>query len=238
MPFTKNGLQPDLIMNPNAMPSRMTFGQFIESIGGKVAALSGKEVDGTPFNDIDIESLKDELEKYGYNREGTEIMYNGMTGKQMKVEIFIGPLSYQRLKHQVADKIHARARGPYTLLTRQPPEGRARDGGLRFGKTLPKWEIKLLLVHVQWAIYPNCGNILKLLILNYYGNMIMVLGKTQEYSYNLEDWLSRCYASRQPRVLCTLWTIRSQDSNPLIDKGMSKVQRLDGYRLKRTDHLL
>ncbi len=101
----------------------MTFGQFIECIGGKVAALSGREVDGTPFNDVSVESLKDELEKYGYNRHGTEYMYNGMTGKRMKVDIFIGPLSYQRLKHKVADKLHARSRGPKTLLTRQAPEG-------------------------------------------------------------------------------------------------------------------
>ena len=134
MPFTKHGMQPDLIMNPNAFPSRMTFAQFIECIGGKVATLGVHEIDGTPFNDISVEALKDELEKYGFNRNGTEYLYNGMTGEKMKVEVFIGPVSYQRLKHQVADKIHSRARGPRTLLTRQAPEGRSRDGGLRFGE--------------------------------------------------------------------------------------------------------
>nr|QBK89180.1 MAG: DNA-directed RNA polymerase subunit beta [Mimivirus LCMiAC02] len=134
MPFTKDGMRPDMIMNPNAFPSRMTFAQFIECIGGKVAAMLGIEVDGTPFNNVDVRSLQDTLEELGFNGDGTEEMYNGMTGKKIKSKIFIGPLSYQRLKHQVADKLHSRSRGPRQLLTRQAPEGRARDGGLRFGE--------------------------------------------------------------------------------------------------------
>ena len=131
MPFTIQGITPDLIMNPNAIPSRMTLGQFVECITGKVAAVRGQEIDGTPFNDIDVNKIKEELASLGYSDDGTEELYNGMTGKKMKVRIFIGPTYYMRLKHMVSDKLHARARGPRTLLTRQPPEGRSRDGGLR-----------------------------------------------------------------------------------------------------------
>jgi len=134
MPFTKEGIVPDIIMNPNALPSRMTMGQFLECLFGKIGAIRGHEIDGTPFKDIDTEGMKDILEKFGYDRNGTEYLYNGMTGKRMKSQIFIGPLYYQRLKHMVNDKMHSRSRGPRTLLTRQPPEGRARDGGLRFGE--------------------------------------------------------------------------------------------------------
>lgn len=134
MPFTKHGLQPDIIMNPNAIPSRMTVGQLIECLVGKVSAIRGHETDGTPFNDIRVESIKDELEKLGFERNGREFLYNGMTGRKMNTEIFIGPTYYQRLKHMVSDKIHSRARGPVTLLTHQPLEGRSRDGGLRFGE--------------------------------------------------------------------------------------------------------
>ncbi|AYV78704.1 MAG: DNA-directed RNA polymerase subunit beta [Edafosvirus sp.] len=134
MPFTAEGLTPDIILNPNAIPSRMTIGQLVECLVGKVAAMRGHEADGTPFNRIDIDSIKAELEKLGYEKNGTEYLYNGMTGQKLKSMIFIGPTYYQRLKHLVFDKVHSRARGPRTLLTRQPPEGRSRDGGLRLGK--------------------------------------------------------------------------------------------------------
>jgi hypothetical protein len=134
MPFTKDGISPDIIVNPNAIPSRMTMGQLIECLVGKVSALEGHETDGTPYNDIDYEDIKNRLEKFGYERNGYEYLYNGMTGKKMKTQIFIGPTYYQRLKHMVSDKIHSRSRGPRTLLTRQPPEGRSREGGLRFGE--------------------------------------------------------------------------------------------------------
>jgi DNA-directed RNA polymerase II subunit RPB2 len=134
MPYTREGISPDIILNPNAIPSRMTVGQLIECLVGKVAAIEGIEADGTPFNEPDTETIKDTLEKLGYNREGTEYLYNGMTGKRFKVQIYIGPTYYQRLKHLVEDKIHSRSRGPRTLLTRQPPEGRSRDGGLRLGE--------------------------------------------------------------------------------------------------------
>ena len=134
MPFTKEGIYPDIIMNANAVPSRMTIGQLVETLVGKVAGIKGIEADGTSFNDIDLEKVKIELEKLGYEKNCTEYMYNGMTGQRIKIPIFIGPTYYQRLKHLVSDKIHSRSRGPITMLTHQPPEGRSKDGGLRFGE--------------------------------------------------------------------------------------------------------
>ena len=134
MPFTKWGIRPDIIMNPNAIPSRMTLGQLWECLLGKIGALKGVTMDGTPFEDYDIEAMKDILESLGYHRECEEYLYNGMLGKKIKHMIFIGPTYYQRLKHLVQDKIHSRSRGPVTILTRQSPDGRSRDGGLRLGE--------------------------------------------------------------------------------------------------------
>ena len=134
MPFTSNGLQPDIIMNPNAIPSRMTAGQLIECLHAKAGALEGMTADGTPFEETNLTPIEDILEKHGFNRKGKEYLYNGMTGYIMPVMIFIGPTYYMRLKHLVEDKIHSRARGPVSMLTRQAPEGRARDGGLRMGE--------------------------------------------------------------------------------------------------------
>jgi len=106
MPFTKNGLVPDIILNPNAFPSRMTVGQLIECIMGKAAVLEGMDADGTPFEKYNFDSIGEILKKHGYEADGTEYLYNGMTGEKMKTKIFIGPTYYQRLKHLVADKIH------------------------------------------------------------------------------------------------------------------------------------
>lgn len=106
MPFTKEGISPDLIVNPQAIPSRMTIAQLIECLMGKVGAIKGMEVDGTSFNEIDIEKVKDMLESLGYERNATEYMYNGMTGQRLRIPIFIGPTYYQRLKHLVMDKMH------------------------------------------------------------------------------------------------------------------------------------
>jgi len=134
MPFTKDGIRPDIIVNPHAIPSRMTIAQLIECILGKAATLQGGYGDGTPFNDTSVDKIMEALEKHNFEGSGNEVLYNGLTGTQMKSKIFIGPTYYQRLKHMVEDKIHSRATGPMVLLTRQPAEGRARDGGLRFGE--------------------------------------------------------------------------------------------------------
>ncbi len=137
MPYTKDGIVPDLIINPHCIPSRMTINQLLECIGAKSAVIKGKFRDSTAFseNSTDIiDYLQQELKECGYNEDGNEWMYNGLTGEKFKTQIFIGPTYYQRLKHLVKDKIHARSRGNVQSLTRQPLEGRSRDGGLRFGE--------------------------------------------------------------------------------------------------------
>lgn len=136
MPFTADGLVPDIIMNPHAIPSRMTIGQLMECIMGKACAHLGTYGNATAFNGVKVEELADILENQcGMQRHGNEILYNSRTGEQIHTEIFIGPTFYQRLKHMVSDKMHGRSNnGPIILLTRQPAEGRARDGGLRLGE--------------------------------------------------------------------------------------------------------
>eukprot|EP01126_Amoeba_proteus_P061734 TRINITY_DN8316_c0_g2_i2.p1 TRINITY_DN8316_c0_g2~~TRINITY_DN8316_c0_g2_i2.p1 ORF type:complete len:843 (-),score=171.90 TRINITY_DN8316_c0_g2_i2:283-2460(-) len=135
MPFTHDGIQPDIIMNPHAIPSRMTVGQLIECLMGKLVAILGQEGDGTPFNTaVSVDAIADILHDYGYQKHGYEVLYNGMTGRKMDARIFLGPTYYQRLKHLVDDKIFSRQRGPMQILTRQPVEGRSRGGGLRFGE--------------------------------------------------------------------------------------------------------
>ncbi len=134
MPFTKNGLKPDIIINPHAIPSRMTIGQLKETLLGKVLIELGLFGDGTSFGDLDIQTIRKELLKSGYESCGNEILYNGFTGEQLESSIFIGPVYYQRLKHMVSDKQHSRSIGPMVNLTRQPAEGRSRDGGFRIGE--------------------------------------------------------------------------------------------------------
>lgn len=134
MPFTEDGIVPDIIINPHAIPSRMTIAQLIECVMGKIGSIKGRFFDGTPFEKVNIENLMQELDDLGFENKGYETLYNGETGEKIKSKIFIGPTFYQRLKHMVKDKIHARARGPNQILTRQPAEGRSRGGGLRLGE--------------------------------------------------------------------------------------------------------
>ena len=134
MPFTKDGMKPDIIINPHAIPSRMTIGQLKETLLGKVILELVMFGDGTSFGNLDVKTIAQELLKAGYESYGNEILYNGLTGEQLETSTFLGPVFYQRLKHMVADKQHSRSIGPMVNLTRQPAEGRSRDGGFRIGE--------------------------------------------------------------------------------------------------------
>lgn len=134
MPFSRQGIVPDIIINPHAIPSRMTIAHLIECLLSKVGALQGFEGDATPFTNVTVSQISGKLRELGYHSRGFEVMYNGHTGRKLVAQVFFGPTYYQRLRHMVDDKIHSRARGPTQILTRQPVEGRARDGGLRFGE--------------------------------------------------------------------------------------------------------
>jgi len=134
MPFTSRGVRPDLIFNPHSIPGRMTVGYLIEVLAGKIGSLNGKIVDGTGFSGQKIEDLEDELKNLGFRYDGKETLYNGITGKMMGIKIFIGNMYYLKLRYMVSNKMHARASGKVTLLTRQPIEGRAKGGALRLGE--------------------------------------------------------------------------------------------------------
>ena len=136
MPFMENGLKPDLIINPHALPSRMTIGQLLEILFGKLCAIQGCFGDCTAFNmkGSNLDFYGKCLINHGFHSSGNELLYNGLSGEQMKSEIFIGPCYYSRLKHMVKDKVNYRSLGPKTSLTRQSVQGRANDGGLRIGE--------------------------------------------------------------------------------------------------------
>eukprot|EP00440_Ansanella_granifera_P056080 gb/GFBE01060784.1/.p1 GENE.gb/GFBE01060784.1/~~gb/GFBE01060784.1/.p1 ORF type:complete len:1181 (+),score=300.96 gb/GFBE01060784.1/:1-3543(+) len=134
MPFTHFGVTPDIIMNPHAIPSRMTIGHLVEQLTGKVGALVGCQGDATPFTRVTVKDISGRLHDMGFQRYGNERVFNGHTGRPLTNKIFVGPVYYQRLKHMVSDKVQSRSRGPVQTLVRQPTEGRAKEGGLRFGE--------------------------------------------------------------------------------------------------------
>jgi DNA-directed RNA polymerase beta subunit/intein/homing endonuclease len=134
MPYNKHGLRPDIIINPHAIPSRMTIGQLKETLLGKVLVHLGLFGDGTSFGDLNVKTIAQQLQNLGYESYGNDVLYDGLSGEQLDANIFIGPVFYQRLKHMVNDKQHSRSIGPMVNLTRQPAEGRSRDGGFRVGE--------------------------------------------------------------------------------------------------------
>lgn len=134
MPFTASGIVPDLLFSPHGIPSRMTIAHLIELVGGKTGALAGRYIDGTTFEAEPEQALRQELLSLGFRENGTETMYNGITGEMFEAKIYVGNMYYLKLKHMVSNKLHSRARGPIQLLTRQPTEGRAKEGGLRLGE--------------------------------------------------------------------------------------------------------
>jgi DNA-directed RNA polymerase beta subunit len=134
LPFSADGMVPDIIFSPNGLIKRMTVNYMLEVLGGKTGAMGGRYIDGSTFASEDAESLQKQLLKLGFREDGSEALYDGRTGKQYTARIFVGSLYYLRLYHQVRDKIQSRARGPIQLLTHQPTEGKAKEGGTRFGE--------------------------------------------------------------------------------------------------------
>jgi DNA-directed RNA polymerase subunit B' len=177
MPFSASGIVPDLIFSPKGIPSRMTISHLIELVGAKAGALNGRYVDGTTFVAEKEEDLRSELLSLGFKEDGTETLYDGENGEQIQAKIFIGNMYYLRLRHMVANKLHSRARGPVQLLTRQPTEGRAKEGGLRLGEmekdTFVAHGASLLLKErfdADKTILPVCEECGMLAVYNVYKN--------------------------------------------------------------------
>ena len=134
MPFTDEGIVPDIIMNPHGFPSRMTVGKMLELLSGKAGVLSGDLQYGTAFGGSKVDDMADILVQHGFSYHGKDFLTSGITGESLPAYVFFGPVFYQKLKHMVQDKMHSRSRGPKAALTRQPTEGRSREGGLRLGE--------------------------------------------------------------------------------------------------------
>jgi DNA-directed RNA polymerase III subunit RPC2 len=134
MPFSDRGINPDIIMNPHGFPSRMTVGKMLELVSGKAGVLAGQQEYGTAFGGSKVEDMGATLVKHGFSYSGKDFLTSGITGESLPAYVFMGPIYYQKLKHMVQDKMHSRSTGPRAILTRQPTEGRSRQGGLRLGE--------------------------------------------------------------------------------------------------------
>ena len=189
MPFTKDGVRPDLIINPHALPSRMTIGQLVESIFGKMACIKGCGVDSTAFLNKGPKNkiIGEVLNQFDYHSSGNELMYNGMTGEQIESAIFIGPTYYMRLKHMVKDKINYRARGPRTLMTRQTNHGRANDGGLRIGEMERDGVIAHGMSTFLYDSMMNRGDAYKVAICNHTGTLAIYNKETDHFYSPIVD---------------------------------------------------
>ena len=184
MPFTKDGTKPDIIINPHAIPSRMTIGQLVETIMSKLGLKLGKFMDTTPFTTqkTKIEEIGSMLKDYGMHSSGNEYLYNGMTGEQIEYSIFMGPTYYMRLKHMVKDKINYRSSGPRTLLTRQTNHGRANDGGLRIGEMERDGMIAHGCSHFLKDSMMTRGDKFKVAICNHSGTIAIYDKETNNFS--------------------------------------------------------
>jgi DNA-directed RNA polymerase II subunit RPB2 len=230
MPFGLDVMTPDIIVNPNALPSRMTIGQLMECLLSKTCAISGAYGDGTAFRRVSAEDIADELQSHGFHRYGNQVMHNGFTGEMIETDIFIGTTCYQRLKHRVEDKVHARAKGRTTLLTRQPSEGRSNEGGLRFGEM----ERDALLSHgsTQFILDRlfHCSDPYSIPVCDRCG-LIGVPASNKQFGATIHTKARCCNRSCHG----TCWTINIPYSMKLLLQEIQAMGVVMRLRLKKTD---